>query len=567
MHRKRERNNQSSQRTAGNVSAVGSGECLDTALNDRIASWDADTPPQTHVEAGEDAFEEVAPSVYGPLIARLVPLRGATASSPLPLVEIYRDTDVITMGRSKELEVECRVDVARVSARHCELRVDALTYEVRIRDISTNGTFVNGVRVTKGEDVELHPGDEISLVRSLPQTMVPGESSAELEVAGGADGTGCAEFIFQRVSALKCAEKMVEELTCSVCKFLYYRPCSVLPCMHVFCSSCVSRWVADGKKTCIECRGKILEIRPSHKINNCVEQLLQRNPKLRRSEAEIAECVAHDDIPPSGKVVMKRARDTRSEALGSGSSDSDSDSVDRESFSSSSVRSGSGGSGVPNVYQNQPRRQANGNCRHCSTPSVVDGFSCPTRGIHQLCQNCHCLFPMRPLCNLPQRCQLCSCPYCNLYYKDEGGCLANANGGGLVIVSECPVPTTLPSKAFRGNAVEQGILFQYLVGKQLSPGFVWEEYVRKLSSDQWVPDIPCVNGPLSASSALCSECIEALFAAMLFHYRCSLPRDQLPSAVAERPNCWYGLECRTQFHNRQHANKYNHACHQKKRKE
>ncbi|EAN80169.1 FHA domain containing protein, putative [Trypanosoma equiperdum] len=545
----------------------------------RISSWEPSTPPDVVTDSVEDAFEEVAPSVNGPLIARLIPIRdGSTASLrvPMPILEIYRDSGTITMGRSRELPVECRVDVARVSTQHCELRVNAVTRQVTVRDISLNGTFVNGKRLEKGVDVELQSGDQISFVKSLPTgttaTSTPAQTSSSESANVSSGGGNGAEYVFQRVSSTQSVSQMVEELTCSVCKHLYHRPCSALPCMHVFCASCLSKWLACGNVTCMECRAELSEVRPTHKLQNCVEQLLKLNPGLCRSAEELAECGFNDDIPPEGRKLLKRTRRVRDDD-GDDYSDTGSDLDDDDDDFGSEFNTSSGGDGVnathvPQLYQGQTHGHApaTGSCKHCEAPSAVDGFRCPARGMHQSCARCRRLFPMRPLCTRPQRCHLCSTPYCNLYYKDEGGCPVGADGG-LTIVSQYRAPQALPPNLFGGNKVEQNIVSSYLMVKHVVVEDVWGECLQKLSGREWVPDITCVNGPVTADSALCEGCMDILFAALLFHYRRCIPRAELPYSVTDRPNCWYGLNCRTQFHNMQHANKYNHACYQEKRKE
>ena len=60
----------------------------------------------------------------------------------------------------------------RVSRLHCCIRPQALAesairMQVVIEDHSTNGTYVNGVRVQPGESVVMQSGDMVSLVRCV----------------------------------------------------------------------------------------------------------------------------------------------------------------------------------------------------------------------------------------------------------------------------------------------------------------------------------------------------------------------------------------------------------------
>ncbi|RNF05195.1 zinc finger family protein [Trypanosoma conorhini] len=510
---------------------------------DRISAWEVEQPHATAEEdTVETAFERVAPSVSGPLVARLIPL--STGETTLAAIDIHRDAGSLVLGRSNQLVVECRVDVPAVSARHCELTVNPATRAVSIRDVSANGTFINGTRIEKDVTVELQSGDRVFLTHPAKASQ-PGVPSVE--------------FLFQRVSDSIQADVLQEELTCPVCKGLYVRPCSALPCLHVFCGACISRWIDAGNKKCIQCRADVWEVRPSHKLQSCVEELLKSNPQLSRTSDEVAEFAALDTIPSRGKVVKKRARY-------SGSS-SDSDAYSSQDDTGASNYSEDDDQVSASNYNGGRHGHARsiGRCQHCQRASSEDGFRCPANGIHLHCPRCNRSFPHRPLCPRPQCCQLCGASYCNLYYEREGGCPAHR--GGLVRLRQFPPMSTLPQKYFAGNAVERNIMSSYLSTKGITLETVWGECLQKMEAGEWVPDITCVNGQLTADSPLCEGCIDSLFAALLFHYRRAVPNQELPENVTQRPNCWYGINCRTQFHKAEHANRYNHVCYQEKRKE
>jgi len=74
-----------------------------------------------------------------------------------PDLEVRINDAPVTIGRSGDAAV--RLDSPEVSRRHCE--VYPLNSALVIRDLkSTNGTYVNGVRVT---ETLLLPGDKLTL--------------------------------------------------------------------------------------------------------------------------------------------------------------------------------------------------------------------------------------------------------------------------------------------------------------------------------------------------------------------------------------------------------------------
>ena len=65
---------------------------------------------------------------------------------------------------------------------------------------------------------------------------------------------------------------------------------------------------------------------------------------------------------------------------------------------------------------------------------------------------------------------------------------------------------------------------------------------------------------LTPATRLCEGCATTIFATLAYAYRAAIPPAQLPPAVTARSNCWYGRQCRTQRHNAAHAERLNHVC-------
>lgn len=80
-------------------------------------------------------------------------------------IELPRHTPEFKIGRAP-LQCEWILPDMRISALHCKLkwneRVDG-TSRVTITDCSTNGTWVNGMRLYRGSYITLHDGDEVAL--------------------------------------------------------------------------------------------------------------------------------------------------------------------------------------------------------------------------------------------------------------------------------------------------------------------------------------------------------------------------------------------------------------------
>jgi E3 ubiquitin-protein ligase CHFR len=72
-----------------------------------------------------------------------------------------------------------------------------------------------------------------------------------------------------------------------------------------------------------------------------------------------------------------------------------------------------------------------------------------------------------------------------------------------------------------------------------------------------VPPLVAKEVPLEVDSAVCDLCWKDLWFQMVFAYKMALSAD-FPSSVKDRPQCYWGINCRTMEHNPDHAKKYNH---------
>ncbi|EPY42539.1 zinc finger family protein [Angomonas deanei] len=548
-----------------------------------------DTPMGSLVpDSVNDMFDLAAPPVERALVARLVPADSPSSMEP---IDIRSETEgrhgdvIFKLGRGKDIEPAFRLAGSpKLSSNHCELHLDPMTFVVRLKDVSTNGTFVNGDRIQKGTLVTLENGDRVSFWKTTEK------------------GDTAGEFLFHRIKGVTTVTQLQEELTCGICRTVYLRPCTLVPCMHVFCASCISDWIKTKDHSavpCPECRANVTEVRPTHKIQSCVEQFFSANPSLRRTPAEIADAERNDTIPPAGLQLGKQKRPRPD----------DEDPYDDGEYSDNSSNGGLdlGVDGMRNVGfvpgVHNPLHHTRNQCPRCTAPSTVDQYQCDQHHpAHLICRSCNFPFPERPLLSStrPQRCHLCSAPFCFLYMKDEtddtpfaaNKCVKRAEmmrAADPAIGTNCyslyPLADRtfhkMPEKLFGGNVTEQSILSQYLAKEGLTVEGVWatckEKWSEALergatattgsSAVSWIPDLVSVNGPLLPTSPVCIRCAETVFSALLFHFRRSIPRDKLDAAVADRPNCWYGIQCRTQFHKPQHAQNFNHICYQEKRKE
>jgi len=377
--------------------------------------------------------------------------------------------NIITLGRKEGMTLV--FEDIRISGNHCTIsrthHPDSGNYEVHIRDESTNGTFVNGKKVGKGNSVSIRNGDQINLVGpstdskcisflfqdllqlhklesnySLENSLT--ENSPANECIDGENPKG-----FKRKDNLetisntttwsktqptkkpKFDDSIAVQLICSICQDLFYKAVTLIPCMHNFCQCCFSDWMKRGN-SCPQCRGKVSSVRRNFVLANLVESYLLENPEKRRDSQELdamdKRCTITDKMLNSKRKLPCHTEEDDSEFSDSSESEESSEensSVDDTSNSRSSI----GFAGV------DIRR-----CKECQNYGP-DGLQCEPCKNHLACSACHELFPDRTAenPNIPTKCEHCQKLFCGQYWpcllKDDIGAFKPLNSYIMLFLS------------------------------------------------------------------------------------------------------------------------------------
>ncbi|KAL7272966.1 hypothetical protein RUND412_004205 [Rhizina undulata] len=79
---------------------------------------------------------------------------------------------------------------------------------------------------------------------------------------------------------------LAEDLTCSICREVMYRPVSLDTCHHTFCLLCIVKAIMEGYIQCPECRGEFQHWIPNHLIGKLAETWLKACPETYVCEEE-----------------------------------------------------------------------------------------------------------------------------------------------------------------------------------------------------------------------------------------------------------------------------------------
>lgn len=328
-------------------------------------------------------------------------------------------------------------------------------------------------------------------------------------------------------------------------------PVSVQPCNHRFCGACLTKLVNSKKGECIQCRKEIMTAVKDASFNSIIDDYLKSHPDEKRDPKETEEMDKESifTFDPTdvyaiinGKKPIKKkveppppARGRRGRrVLARVSSDLSASDDDEE------------------------------RCRECMTER--NGFRCGARQNHVACITCAKLIAQRDDPSLHQNCLLCTSYFCNLYYPP-----CAKSGIKLKLLNNRRGDCKIDADLLRANQFEFEALRNYLISKKLTSKEVFDDVVKDIEKKKFayivdkkimkVGPIASREVKLEADSAVCDNCWKDLWFQMVFHYREKI-HDSLPANVRDRPTCYWGINCRTMDHNRDHAKRYNHMVYQ-----
>lgn len=505
----------------------------------------------------------------------LIPLAN---TQPLPTYTLTQSE--ILVGRNAECVI-C-INDKRLSGKHCTLSKTG--DKITLKDLSTNGTFLGDKKIGKNNEVELVHSSEIWLLTAskVPTLETIGfrlevvaakkeeqkrkeeeekakaekekEREKEEEEARKKREAEAEKKKEQDKAASSFAQSIKDQITCPFCFEIMSIPVAIQPCNHRFCGGCLTDLVNSKKDTCIQCRKEITTAVRDAAFTSIIDDYLKSHPEEKRDPKEEEDLKAknifgfdpinvHEKIHGKTAVVVEKkkaeppastSRRGRGRKLVRASSDlsaSDDDTKDK--------------------------------CRECVV--ARDGFQCSATQVHVGCHTCGKLIAQRDDPDLNQCCAICTTYYCNLYYPP---CKV---GTKLVRLEDRREGCKIDAELLRGNKFEFEIIRNHLLEKKLNSKNLFDHMLEVVAKGKFaylmdrkimkVPPLVPKEVKLQKGSAICDLCWHDLWFQMVFQYRLEIA-GQLPSAVRDRPVCYWGINCRTMDHNVDHAKRYSHCIYQ-----
>ncbi|KAJ3190540.1 hypothetical protein HK101_008711 [Irineochytrium annulatum] len=445
---------------------------------------------------------------------------------------------MITVGRANPSEL--KVKGGGVSKQH--FTISRGTHE--LRDLSRNGTYINGRKIEKDEVVRLKDGDVITMGKNKAGPVVyraPGKAEAKgleppvpteetlkrkREEAKELDEAGEEKKVKKARPTLEAESEFESNCQCTICHDLMYVPASCMPCMHSFCGACISDWIKISSE-CPQCRETIECVSRNHTLMSMVNLYLAAHPEKERSDEEKAEMDALNTITNVPKKVTKPTDDD----------DVDDSELDEAEYIP-----------APPLPRFFPR------CPQCPPGQAPDGFICDaTRPTHITCCNCRTLMPDRDLPNI--RCKFCSIPFCNDYLSHTGGCPRSDDRPYMQLKDFKDLQ--ISEDSFSKNTYEQGVFTNYCMANGVTFDQIWGPGLEKMEAGTlaiycdgiYVGDESGGRKKLAQKDTwACKACATLVYDELCYLYRLyDVDTAKLPPAVVARENC-----C--------HAERRNHVC-------
>ncbi|XP_047142431.1 E3 ubiquitin-protein ligase CHFR isoform X1 [Hydra vulgaris] len=341
-----------------------------------------------------------------------------------------------------------------------------------------------------------------------------------------------------------CSSKYIdfeENLICVICQEIFHDCYSCQPCMHSFCAGCYSVWKLESSQ-CPTCRKEVESVYKNHTLNNLSLAYLNLNPNKCRSKEDLLMLDKRNTLS-SPKTEMIKCEVV------------DSDSNDEEDNRNQTI----------NDFPRPFHLRSSFKCRECVGYSSSDstdsdnlyqrsntGNICQEGDTHLICSCCFRLISAVPPLS-DRRCVCCGRFFCHLYWKcSKPGCC-----GCLSKFKDMDLDEKHLSELISKNPFESEILKNYLVSKNMKIKDLLTHCLQKLDLKQFTTT-KAAN--INSEDILCYCCVLTLLKELAYQYRVNIPSSELPVDVVNRPNCYWGNNCRTQTHSPNHARKFNHIC-------
>ncbi|KAI9297358.1 hypothetical protein K502DRAFT_363375 [Neoconidiobolus thromboides FSU 785] len=382
----------------------------------------------------------------------------------------------------------------------------------------------------------------------------------------------------------KVIKDVKDNLNCTICKYSYSFPITLIPCFHTFCGKCIIQEFKSDILTCPVCNQSVCKVYKNDTLLQIVHKLvlnsdgsepspLESNHKyidIRKVKKmiskyfdsnemqEISQCVYEISFKRNRPVIKSiepvvnyngEYKQVILNSNGKGNDKSFNINVDLESYNKY------------NKYKDQDIVPIHSyKCTYClPVDSQPSRYLCSKYEHHIICDICTFFYP-RKLKKNKSNCALCytnSCPSCDLILYELGIKLESKRWIAYQ-------PKSFPSIWFNSNTIDSQIFQNYLDYCNLSPTTFYRRIITKIQNKEiLLQDFKYQS--LTWDTKVCDFCVNnELFNELAFHFRAQMTNEELQlfqeDINMKRKDCYFGRKCVKKLRTKGREN-YNHACH------
>ncbi|CAD8213771.1 unnamed protein product [Paramecium octaurelia] len=518
------------------------------------------------------------------MLAQLITLNNLTSES------LNISKSLFKLGRDPTNDKQLTNN--KISSFHLQIEFEESQFT--ILDNSSNGTFLNGKRIGKGNKVIIQNGDTLHILpldRVQPDEIIGFQFLTDKikdsrlhsdEIQSINHNKSKDEIVSKLDTHNQQIEELADELICTICNDYLFEAVTTNPCNHHFCGACLSTWLEKQlHNDCPNCRIAIKSIMIARMMNNLVEKWLKCNPSQNKTASLMAKMKEENLIYKNPNYYLnfqeeyaKKNQNQFDQEDGFDeflSNDDDFDDNNPQLYQNPLI--------LPNNFVHfqvfnplpppPPPQQVQlvQPCKSCNG-QVWKQYQCTDIQFHIGCSSCGRLMPKRLLTEqeneqLQMMCCICKVYDCKFYYGDCN----KANLNKLMLFKDIRDMVQIPQNFI--NNVEYERIINHLKNNDATYiyDFMMEHYIKKgdfyFEQNKRTFNFPLqdLNVKITPDTPVCWQCHKKLIKFIIFKY---VQYQKHNDPIFSFPDCFYGINCRTQHWNQFHADKYNHICEQTK---
>ncbi|KAJ9059069.1 hypothetical protein DSO57_1006201 [Entomophthora muscae] len=431
---------------------------------------------------------------------------------------LFLDKDETVLGMKDFKSID-----RTISSAHLKFIFDRATGGCTVKDISMNGTYLNGFKLSTGVAVPIKSGDSFSLAISESRPDSVAFCFYKIKMHNLLQDQVVSAVVPKLLDPNHRINVVYNELLCKICDKLPYNSIGFYPCGHTFCGNCILYSGTADTRRCPKCHADIKIMSRNHLLDLVVQTYRSMNPsRIEREDTCLNFAATIDEMlcrfaKTSTRIPARHVKKGRFISC-----------ADKKALS----------------------------CRRCPERNISSTDTCGPSTVHYECKACKLPFPS-PSDEATITCAFCHGKFCSVVFGCASPDLRGAIGP-LVMVH----PYRQPRSWAWGNSIESEIIRLAVDESGLSLKQIYLRIVYLLFNRDILWEKSRLHGwGISPSSYGCRDCVSDIVLPELFFLcRHLVQTHTLGCRPYSVPDCPKGRDCHIQHASLEHRENFNHYC-------